>query len=214
YKLSEAMAHSLSLDRILDLILEATLSEAEADVATLVLRDPLTGRYSEHRRRYSLDAGGDVAFDGSGLGELNLQEILEHYRQDRPLLSHGIRALRFFAAPPKERRLVSFCSIPLKVSDEVVGMLNAYSYTRGHKFSEGQRRLLSVLASRAAVSIENARLYQEVLGRNEELITANASLETNFRATIVGFAHALEESDRYTRGHSERVSHYARLIGQ
>jgi response regulator RpfG family c-di-GMP phosphodiesterase len=214
YKLSEAMAQSLSLETILDLILDATLNDAQADVATLVLRDPVSGKFVERCRKYSDNARGDVSEGSGGTGELNLNEILEHYRQDRPLLVHGIRALRYFAAAPKERRLVSFCSIPLKVQDRVVGMLNAYSYTRGYKFSEGQRRLLSVLASRAAVSIENARLYEDLVSRNAELLQANASLEANFRATIVGFAHALEESDRYTRGHSERVSHYAELIGR
>ena len=91
-------------------------------------------------------------------------------------------------------------------------MLNAYSYTRGNKFSEGQRKMLYVLASRAAVSIENARLYENLVDANKDLTTANVSLEENFKQTIIGFAHALEESDRYTRGHSERVAMYARLI--
>ncbi|MCS6912661.1 MAG: response regulator [Myxococcales bacterium] len=214
YKLSEAMAQSLSLDTILDLILEATLQDADADVATLMLKDPKTGEFCERTRKYADTVRGDVAFDGSGIGELNVKEILAQHQQDRPLLCHGIRALRYFATAPKEKRLVSFCSIPLKVQDRVIGMLNAYSYTRGRKFSEGQRRLLSVLASRAAVSIENAQLYQDLVLRNLDLSRANASLQENFRATIVGFAHALEESDRYTRGHSERVSQYARIIGQ
>src|SRR5207248_1181749 len=40
YKVSEAIAQSLSLDTVLDLILEAVLVEAEADVATLMLKDP------------------------------------------------------------------------------------------------------------------------------------------------------------------------------
>ena len=31
-------------------------------------------------------------------------------------------------------------------------MLNAYSYRKGNKFSEGQRKMLYVLGSRAAVS--------------------------------------------------------------
>ena len=91
-------------------------------------------------------------------------------------------------------------------------MLNAYSYTRGNKFSEGQRKMLYVLASRAAVSIENARLYENLVDANKDLTRANVSLEENFQQTIIGFAHALEESDRYTRGHSERVAIYARLI--
>jgi HD-GYP domain-containing protein (c-di-GMP phosphodiesterase class II) len=134
--------------------------------------------------------------------------------QGRPIVAHGIRALRYFAEPPKDKRLVSFCSTPLKIGDQVIGMLNAYSYTRGYRFSEGQRRLLTVLASRAAVSIENARLYEQLRLRNDDLTRANTSLRENFRATVVGFAHALEESDRYTRGHSERVSRYAELLGK
>jgi HD-GYP domain-containing protein (c-di-GMP phosphodiesterase class II) len=96
----------------------------------------------------------------------------------------------------------------------VIGMLNAFSFTRGKKFDEGQRKMLFMLANRAAVSIENARLYDDLVGKNRDLMSVNLSLEENFRQTIVGFAHALEESDRYTRGHSERVALYARLIAQ
>ena len=48
-------------------------------------------------------------------------------------------------------------------------MLNVYCYTRGSKFDEGQRKMLSVLASRAAVSIENARLYENLVDANKDL---------------------------------------------
>ena len=34
-------------------------------------------------------------------------------------------------------------------------MLNAFSFTRGHKFTEGQRKMLAILAGRAAISIES-----------------------------------------------------------
>src|SRR5205085_4332861 len=139
-------------------------------------------------------------------GDVNVAEVLDHYKSDVPILAHGLKALKFFAEPPQDKRLVSFCSIPLKVADRIIGMLNAYSYTRGHKFSEGQRKMLSVLASRAAVSIENARLYEDLVVKHEQLVVVNQSLLDNFRATIIGFAHALEESDKYTRGHSERVA--------
>ena len=54
-------------------------------------------------------------------------------------------------------------------------MLNAYSYTRGNKFSEGQRKMLYVLASRAAVSIENARLYENLVDANKDLDHAPTS---------------------------------------
>jgi response regulator RpfG family c-di-GMP phosphodiesterase len=207
YRISEAIAQSLSIDNILDVILDAVLTEAEADVATLLMHDPASGLFVERKRREAETVTGVP-------GVLDVEQILGQYRLDRPVLAHGLKALQFFAEPPSDRRLVSFCSIPLKVADRTIGLLNAYSYTRGRKFSEGQRKMLAVLASRAAVSIENARLYQDLVDKNQELRVANQSLADNFRATLIGFAHALEESDKYTRGHSERVAFYSSLCAR
>jgi response regulator RpfG family c-di-GMP phosphodiesterase len=214
YKISEAIATSLSVEKVLDLVLDAVLDAVDADIVNLLL-DQTTdnntaslapGTFVEHARKVSprLDAG-EIA------PPLNLYEVLPLLQEDKPLLVHGARAFRYLSGPP-EKRLVSFCSIPLKLKGRTIGMLNAYSYTKGTKFSEGQRKMLYVLGSRAAVSIENARLYESLVDANEDLTHANVSLEENFKQTIIGFAHALEESDRYTRGHSERVATYARLI--
>ncbi len=209
YKISEAIATSLSVDTVLDLVLDATIDTVDADVVSLLLEDPAhEGRFAERMRKVSHRA--EPAIEAPAL---NLEEVLPLFQEDRPLLVHGSRSYRFLASPPDlERRLVSFCSIPLKLKGRIIGMLNAYSYTRGNKFSEGQRKMLYVLASRAAFSIENARLYENLVDANKDLTRANVSLEENFKQTIIGFAHALEESDRYTRGHSERVATYARLI--
>ena len=208
YRISEAITSSLSLDHILETIVDSTVQELGADVVSLVLADPRTGVYEERFRRQSpscpqLEGGATL---------LSVDELMMHYATDKPLLAHGLKAYRYFATPELAQRLSSFFSVPLRVQSRVIGMLNAYSYTRGHRFEEGQRKMLSVLGSRAAVSIENARLYEDLVDKNAALVRANASLEENFQQTIVGFAHALEESDRYTRGHSERVSMYARII--
>ena len=210
YKISEAIATSLSVEKVLDLVLDATIDAVDADVVSLLLEDPKqAGRFAERMRKVS-----ERADPGVEAPPLNLAEALPLFREDRPLLVHGSRSYQFLESPPREldRRLVSLCSIPLKLNGRIIGMLNAYSYTRGNKFSEGQRKMLYVLASRAAFSIENARLYENLVDANKDLTKANVSLEENFKQTIIGFAHALEESDRYTRGHSERVSMYARLI--
>jgi response regulator RpfG family c-di-GMP phosphodiesterase len=210
YKISEAIATSLSVEKVLDLVLDATIDTVDADVVSLLLEDPKrAGRFAERMRKVS-----ERADPGVEAPPLNLREALPLFAEDRPLLVHGSRSYQFLESPPREldRRLVSLCSIPLKLNGRIIGMLNAYSYTRDNKFSEGQRKMLYVLASRAAVSIENARLYENLVDANKDLTKANVSLEENFKQTIIGFAHALEESDRYTRGHSERVSMYARLI--
>src|SRR5689334_22740673 len=119
YKISEAIAQSLSLDTVLDLILDGVLVEAEADVATMLLQDPSSGLFLERTRRQGPNVNGGF------VGDVNVAEVLEHYKLDKPILAHGIRALKFFAEPPSDKRLVSFCSIPLKVADRVIGMLNA-----------------------------------------------------------------------------------------
>ncbi|MGD0835649.1 MAG: HD domain-containing phosphohydrolase [Polyangia bacterium] len=214
YKVSEAIATSLSVEKVLDLVLDAVLDAVDADIVNLLLERPgdarevsdAPGTFVEHARKVSPRLSqGELA------PPLNLAEMLPLLQEDKPLLAHSARAFRYLSGAP-EKRLVSFCSIPLKLKGRIIGMLNAFSYTKGAKFSEGQRKMLYVLGSRAAVSIENARLYESLVDANEDLVHANVSLEENFKQTIIGFAHALEESDRYTRGHSERVSTYARLI--
>ena len=209
YRVSEAIAASLELDKILDVIMDSVMQEVHADVVTLHLADSKTGQYEERVKRVA--DTGEVPADTS-IGTLDLGELLAHYRADRPVVQHGIKAARFFARGFDGKRLVSFASVPMKIRDRIIGMLNAYSFSRGKKFDEGQRKMLVILAGRAAMSIENARLYEDLVDKNRDLQTMNLSLEENFRQTIVGFAHALEESDRYTRGHSERVAFYARLI--
>lgn len=217
YRISEAIATSLSVEKVLDLVLDSTLDAVDADVVSLVLEDPDSPGAREEvsrRPRRFIEQMRKVAPDANPhepAPSLNFPEVIPLFEEDRPLLVHGAKAHRYLSSLP-ERRLVSFCSIPLKLRGRIIGMLNAYSYRKGVKFSEGQRKMLYVLGSRAAVSIENARLYESLVSANQDLTSANISLEENFRQTIIGFAHALEESDRYTRGHSERVAGYARLI--
>jgi HD-GYP domain-containing protein (c-di-GMP phosphodiesterase class II) len=55
-----------------------------------------------------------------------------------------------------------------------------------------------MVSDRAAASIENAKLYED--------------LQLTFRQTIRGLANAIDKMDRYTAGHSERVAAYAQLL--
>jgi response regulator RpfG family c-di-GMP phosphodiesterase len=211
FKVSEAIATSLDINHVLDVILHAALDEVDADVATLHLKDPKGHRYDERVKRinprYDIGAGFQVPTP-------DLSRVLLHFHQGTPILAHGIKANRFFDNPMLNDAMVSFTSVPLQVATRVIGMLNVYSFTRGKKFDEGNRKMLSVLASRAATAIENAQLYEDLRVKNQALSAANQSLEENFQQTVAGFALALEEADYYTGGHSQRVAEYAGLLAR
>ncbi len=195
YTMSEALTKTLSLDTVLDIIVSTTLKESRADIAALLLMSEESGEFEVNLRRNMDEKNFPEEPE-----DLNLVEILEHYREDRPILYHGARASRFFARLPSGLHLASFISVPLKIRLEIMGMLNVYSYTRGHKFNEGQRKMLSILADRASSAIDNARLFQKQ--------------QESFQQTIQGFARAMEANDPYTRGHSDRVMQYAQLVAQ
>src|SRR5262249_31153989 len=78
------------------------------------------------------------------------------------------------------------------------GFISVCSFTAGKRFDEGQRKLLSIIGSRAAAAIENARLYEE--------------LRATFQQTIQGLAKAIDKMDRYTSGDSDRVAVYATFL--
>lgn len=211
YQVSEALATSVDLDHILDTILQAALRETDADVATLHLRDLRTGKYEERVKVIGPAAHAPAvptpAFD----------LLVERFDRGQTVVSHGDSASRFFvstATPGGAGELISFLSVPLQVGAAVIGVLNVYSFTRGKKFDEGHRKMLTVLGSRAAGAIDNARLYDDLRMRNDELRAANETLEATFQSTVAGFAQALEETDLYTRGHSERVARYSEILAR
>ncbi len=210
YRVSEAIATSLDIEHVLDVILRAVIDEVDADVASLQLEDTEKGRFEERVRLLS-----DKTEDRPAqMPTPAIAELLSFFRSGTPIIAHGLKANRFFSDAGGESKLVSYCAVPLQVGNRVIGVLNVFSFTRGKQFDEGQRKMLTVLASRAAHAVENARLYDDLLVKNTELKKANLSLEENFRQTVAGFAQALEESDLYTRGHSERVALYAEIIAR
>jgi response regulator RpfG family c-di-GMP phosphodiesterase len=210
YKVSEAIAISHDVDHILDVILGAAIDEVDADIATLHLRDLRTGRYEERVKRVH---ASHQPLPG-GLPTPAFDTLLEQFGQNTPIVVHGSKAARFFSENVANEQLVSFVSVPLQVSGGVIGVLNVFSFTRGKKFDEGHRKMMSVLASRAATAIDNARLYDDLKKSNSDLRRANMTLEEMFQQTVSGFAQALEETDLYTRGHSERVATYSEIMAR
>ncbi len=211
YAVSEAIAASLSLEEVLATIGDTALDELKGDLVSTWLDDG-EGGYFERQRLVRAAAGepprrpGDapgresserVAWVGSEYGVLSPQAFIDHYAAYSALLEHGTKGARFFALAP-QASLVSLVSVPLRMKTRLLGWIGVASFTKQKRFNEGHRKLLSIVGSRAAAAIENARLYED--------------LRATFQQTIQGLARAIDKMDRYTAGHSERVATYATFL--
>lgn len=193
YKVSEAIAASLSLDEVLATVADSALTEMHADLVATWLDDGEGGFFE---RQHLVSEGLKV---GAAIPHLSPSAVVAHFQKDPTLVEQGQKGARFFAETP-EVPLVSFVAVPLRIKQRLAGFIAAASFTKQKRFEEGQRKLLSIIGSRAAAAIENARLYED--------------LQATFQQTIEGLAKAIDKMDRYTAGHSDRVAMYATYLAE
>ncbi len=192
-QLNDAIASGIGEERILGIIIDVTLKEIEADVVTCLLKNNETNKY-ETRLKHSKEK----KYFGKLLGEIDCESIDEMYEQGEVLLLQKKEIRKKFKALPQAKDIVSFISIPLKIKNKVIGTINAYSFTQGHYFTDGQCKAAAIIAGRTASIIDNAQLYENV--------------QNTFKDTVKSFAYAIETKDKYTHGHSEKVALFTELI--
>ncbi|MCA9548364.1 MAG: HD domain-containing protein, partial [Myxococcales bacterium] len=114
------------------------------------------------------------------------------------VLAEGDAVQTWLADTEATRGTQALLLLPLLQKGQPLGLLAALR--QAGRFTEGERQLGIILADRAAVAIQNARLFE--------------TLERTFVHTIEAFVTALEEKDRYTAGHSERVAEFAQVTAE
>jgi len=221
YAVSEAIAASLSLEEVLATIGDTALGELKGDLVSTwldngeggyferqrLIRGPGVSQAPGSRARAAAQPSPTTGYEptervpqvGTEYGTLGPQSFIEHYAAFSALLEQGTKGARFFASAPAVP-LVSLVSVPLRMKTRLLGWIGVASFTKQKRFNEGHRKLLSIVGSRAAAAIENARLYED--------------LRATFQQTIQGLARAIDKMDRYTAGHSERVAMYATQLAQ
>lgn len=192
YKVSEAIAASLSLDEVMRTVTDAAIHEVDGDQVLVVLDDGEGGFFPR-----ACELHPDFR-PRSGTPSLNPEALVEFFRDETALRVHGPRCYDFLLGCPDDLTPHSFVATPLSMRKDIIGFLGVLSFTRGKKFDEGQRKLLRIVANRAAAAIENAKLYED--------------LQATFKQTIKGLASAIDKMDRYTAGHSERVAAYSQIL--
>ncbi|MCB9771308.1 MAG: HD-GYP domain-containing protein [Candidatus Omnitrophica bacterium] len=97
--------------------------------------------------------------------------------------------------------------VPAYYSDKLQAVLLLGARNDGDKFDQQELDFFAALASDAAMAIRNAQLFIEAKREAEK------TRDLFFRTTLV-LASAIEIKDKYTHGHTERVTNYAVMIAQ
>jgi putative nucleotidyltransferase with HDIG domain len=187
FELSQALASTLPLAEQLRLIADLVRSNFEAAGVAIWLCDGDT--WSCQHRSGPTDFGA------------RHERLLETFSQHGLVRSNGAEVTRWLERPVQAGIVChAFMSAPMHSRGHPCGMINCYGIRSRQRFSEGQRKGLSILAGRSASAIDLDRVYRQ--------------LGDTFTDTIEGFARVLEAKDPYTHGHSDRVATYARAIAE
>ena len=100
----------------------------------------------------------------------------------------------------------SIC-VPSFYKRELVGILILGDKLSGEPYFEPEINLFVTLANDVAMAVKNAELIKD-------LKTSYEKEHELFIRTSVALATAIDARDRYTHGHSERVSHYSMVIAK
>jgi signal transduction histidine kinase len=100
---------------------------------------------------------------------------------------------RSYGFPPGHPPMATFLGVPIVIRGEAFGNLYLTDKAGGEQFDDADVTSVVVLAEWAAIAIDNARLYEQVERRREELERAVRGLEATAEiARAVGFETDLE----------------------
>jgi putative nucleotidyltransferase with HDIG domain len=186
---------SLGLRRVLEEVMDSLISLMRAERGFLMLREP---------------NGELVVRIARGIAHINLDEetfkvsrtvVRNVVESNAPVLTTNAQADPRFDAQMSVAayQLRSILCVPLKLKEELIGVLYVENRAHAGIFKEHDLALISAFADQAAVAINSARLF-------EDLQDSHRELEKAYQATLEGWVRALDLRDKETEGHTQRVT--------
>ncbi len=172
HRASLELVSNLSLDTLLERIVQLAREQVGARYAALGVVD---------------EDGNLTHFIPVGMSKVEIQRV-SHPPTGRGLLglfqkeSSVVRIPEISADPrsvgfPINHPLMhSFLGVPILSGDRILGQLYLTDKQNYLEFTEQDERVIETLAAYAAVAITNARLYEEILERDEALVQSNEDL--------------------------------------
>jgi len=154
---AQVVVSSLDLEEVLDNILGSAMAVMEMPAGSIALYNPNSNTLS-----LKVHHGLSEAFTSRNrwrVGEGGLTATILH--QGSAFAVEDTEAATFFNNPlALAEGIRSLIAVPLKIQNKVIGILYVDDF-KSRRFDEVDLRLLSILGSFAAMSIDNARLHEK-----------------------------------------------------
>jgi PAS domain S-box-containing protein len=170
-KVSQAVSAEIVLDRLLHTLLRTALEHAGAERGLLIL-----SRENERRIVAEATTSGDTvtvrlcdeAMTAAVLPELVLQYVL--HTQETVVLDNAVTQSPFSEDPYiRDRQARSILCLPLTNQAKLIGVLYLENNLAPRVFAPARTAVLKLLASQAAISLENTRLYRDLAEREAKI---------------------------------------------
>jgi signal transduction histidine kinase len=165
-----AIASELSLDALLQQVVEKAAELTGARYGALGVIDR-SGSALERFITTGIDAETHAAIGDLPRGRGILGALI---RDASPLRLHDLgEDARSVGFPPNHPPMRSFLGVPIMLRGVAYGNFYLTEKEGGEDFTEEDEELVTLLASQAAVAIENARLYEASTGWSRQLESLN-----------------------------------------
>jgi PAS domain S-box-containing protein len=170
-KVSEAVSGEIVLDRLIDTIMRTALEHAGAERGLLIL-----ARGDDYRIEAEATTSSNqvtVVLRRASVTAADLPSSVLHYvlRTKEGMVLHDASGQNPFAADEYVRghNARSVLCLPLLKQTRLLGLLYLENSLTPHAFTPARMAVLKLIASAAAISIENTRLYSDLEDREAKI---------------------------------------------
>jgi PAS domain S-box-containing protein len=170
-KVSQAVSGEIVLEKLLDTLMRTAIEHAGATRGLLLLPHG-----AEQRIEAEATTSGDtviVYLRGASVAAAVLPESIVHYvvRTHESVMLGDASVPHPFSADPylRQQHTRSLLCVPLINQTKLIGVLYLENHLTSHVFTPTRVAVLTLLASQAAISLENTRLYGDLEAREAQL---------------------------------------------
>jgi len=187
-KVSQAVSGEIVLERLIDTLMRTAIEHAGAERGVLILP-----RGAEQRIEAEARTSGDtvaVRLRDESVAATTLPESIVHYvvhTRESVILDDASSRNPFSADPHiRQHHARSILCLPLINQAKLIGVLYLENSLTPHVFTPTRIAVLKLLASQAAISLENTRLYRDLEERERRYREVHTELAHANRVATMG----------------------------